>query len=446
MTWLYVPGLESSKSALAWERWVSLCETHSPGLELFALSSGKPTARPCSWSGWKTRPWIASLSGPTSPPSTVERGVAAWISSLRAYPASPSPSPASDERSETSAGSGRSYGDALATWEPSSSSWRTSQGSLPLGSATSSPTWPRAGGLRSGTLYQRPTSAHRTSASASSSSLLLPTPVSTTSETRVNRSPSGGAATRPLLTTAAARGLLSTPTSSMASNGNERRGGATIERTALAWTGSTPAQSTGSRQQGATWIWDPRAGGDEATYHPDSSGSRRATGQRPEDRATSGGASLTGRFILPTPTAAEGSGGAVVALASVVVIRERPCETSTSEALPTPSARDCRSGGVSEETMKKNARPLNERVASGNSRLRLSPEFVEAMMGLPLGWTSIRGSAAWLPPSSGRKHTRSTSTGPSASTPSATPSSRRPRRRRSGSSPRGSVGDPDDFG
>ena len=64
----------------------------SSDLEMFVTLSGKPSARPLSWRGWKTRPWIARLCGTISQPSTATRGVESWISSLRDTRASHSPS------------------------------------------------------------------------------------------------------------------------------------------------------------------------------------------------------------------------------------------------------------------------------------------------------------------------------------------------------------------
>lgn len=47
--------------------------------------------------------------------------------------------------------------DLLATYDPTSSSWRTSQHCLIEGLASFSETWPRSGMMRSGTAYQLPT-------------------------------------------------------------------------------------------------------------------------------------------------------------------------------------------------------------------------------------------------------------------------------------------------
>lgn len=75
MGWLYVPGLgelsldSSSPSEIATVPCVTL--------------SGKPSLRPLSWRGWKTRPWIARLSGTMWGHSMAKCGVGLWISSLR---------------------------------------------------------------------------------------------------------------------------------------------------------------------------------------------------------------------------------------------------------------------------------------------------------------------------------------------------------------------------
>lgn len=80
MAFLYVAGLEVSTwdSDLPW----------ASDTELSVTSSGKPTRRPSSWRGWKTRPWIQLLSGTLSNPSTASAGVESWISWLRASLAS----------------------------------------------------------------------------------------------------------------------------------------------------------------------------------------------------------------------------------------------------------------------------------------------------------------------------------------------------------------------
>ena len=81
MAWLYVPGLGESN-----------LESSSPvpNIEPSVTWRGKPI-RPRTWSReWKMGSWIKRLSGLTYEPSTRQRGVDAWISSLQARPALPS--------------------------------------------------------------------------------------------------------------------------------------------------------------------------------------------------------------------------------------------------------------------------------------------------------------------------------------------------------------------
>lgn len=82
--WLYVP------SACAPELEPSTSESPgSPTYEPWLTLSGKPSQRPFSWRGWRTRPWIRLLSGTTWSPSTAQRGVDAWILVVAGFPCQP---------------------------------------------------------------------------------------------------------------------------------------------------------------------------------------------------------------------------------------------------------------------------------------------------------------------------------------------------------------------
>jgi hypothetical protein len=74
---------------------------------------------------------------------------------------------------ENEAGCGPSTPDSFASYDPATSSWRTSQLSLLEDWGEWLETWPRAGMTRSGTAYQRPPSAPRTAVTGSG---LWPTP------------------------------------------------------------------------------------------------------------------------------------------------------------------------------------------------------------------------------------------------------------------------------
>lgn len=96
------------------------------------LWRSKPS-RPQSWrTRWQRVHWMRHLSGLTCEPSTLERGVAAWISSLRASRANRSQSPASAGATPTRATSGRTSAGLSTGRDRVSSFSKTSQASLLL--------------------------------------------------------------------------------------------------------------------------------------------------------------------------------------------------------------------------------------------------------------------------------------------------------------------------
>ncbi len=140
---------------------------------LWVGSSETPTPRPLSWQGWRKRPWMTRLCGPTLPPSTAARGAARWISSLRAGPASPSACPASAGEATTNAISGPTCGACSPKPAPPCSLPKTCPDTSRSASTLCTPTfetwvttWKRASSARR-------KSALRTSGNASS---FWPTP------------------------------------------------------------------------------------------------------------------------------------------------------------------------------------------------------------------------------------------------------------------------------
>lgn len=59
-------------------------------------------------------------------------------------------------------------------------------------------------------------------------------------------------------------------------------------------------------------------------------------------------------------------------------------EAVSARMFATPTARDWRSGKASKQTMERNSRPLSEQVGG-----LLNPEWVEWLMGWPIGWTEL---------------------------------------------------------
>ena len=163
--WLHVPFL-TPDSLCAPASADSVLESNlpCPDLPTSATWRGKPF-QPRSWPrAWRIYPWLRRLSGLTCLPSTAALGVESWISSLRASRASLTASPESAPEPKTSGGSGPTSCGSFARFDPRTSSWKTSQGSLALaGSTPASVTWPRSGSMRSGRCYARPTLAPLTS-------------------------------------------------------------------------------------------------------------------------------------------------------------------------------------------------------------------------------------------------------------------------------------------
>lgn len=134
MGWLFVPESEGSNSD-------SRSPSESNTIGVFVTLSGKASQRPLSWRGWKTRPWIARLSGTTLLPSRASRGVESWISSLRATRVSRSPSQASGGGIPTHDTSGRTSSESLTKSSHPSSSSKTSPATSLSASEKSSPTY-----------------------------------------------------------------------------------------------------------------------------------------------------------------------------------------------------------------------------------------------------------------------------------------------------------------
>ncbi|CDN93465.1 hypothetical protein BN949_02619 [Agrobacterium tumefaciens] len=174
--WLYIPPemtSAASRFAPASAASNSASTSQNQTIELFVTSSGKPSLRPLSWQGWKTRPWIRRLSGMTLPPSTARLGVERFISSLPDIPASPSASPAGARARTIPATSGLTSGESSLTLIPSGASSKTSKGICPWEPTRFSGTFDRWALQSKRACSARQKSARPTSVGGSS---LWPTP------------------------------------------------------------------------------------------------------------------------------------------------------------------------------------------------------------------------------------------------------------------------------
>lgn len=123
--WLFVPHMECP-SVQEWEDSTSDSKSLSPDIELWCSVNGKSTLRPYSWRGWKTRPYLKLLYGTISQPSMADRGVASFMSSLRATLANPGVTPASEKDTTTSALCSMTLPELSMRFNPSLYSLRTS--------------------------------------------------------------------------------------------------------------------------------------------------------------------------------------------------------------------------------------------------------------------------------------------------------------------------------
>lgn len=127
-----------------------------------AMSRTTPIVSKSSKPESKTASMTMPPSGMTLEHSTGDRGVDAWILSLRDSPALPSPLPVNEREPMTSVTCGPKHSVSLARFDPDTHSLRTSQGLLALDTLEPScVTLPRAGTMLNGVCWERTMLAHR---------------------------------------------------------------------------------------------------------------------------------------------------------------------------------------------------------------------------------------------------------------------------------------------
>jgi hypothetical protein len=166
MSWLFSQALvEESLAAhyLAGEPFAPSSATHTP---LRSWLRGKTTGH-----------YHLFLSGMTLQPLTGDRGEAVLTSFLAGFPARTFPLQAQAEASKVHAqGFGESLHGSFATFDRSTSSWRTAQPSLLGDSTLYSGTWPRSGTMRNGVCWERTMPVLRIAENESGLSGAWPTP------------------------------------------------------------------------------------------------------------------------------------------------------------------------------------------------------------------------------------------------------------------------------
>ncbi len=164
--WLHVPSVISACSRGSAPS-TSPCIDPSLKPDVWLLLRGKPTQRPYSLRGWKRATWTRRLSGVTSGHSqhALSEAVSIWWSA--AFPARTSALPVAETASKASGRDSSSPSRMpFATYDPATCSWRTLQPSLFEDSTPFSGGWPSSGSMRNGAVCERPTLARHISATA----------------------------------------------------------------------------------------------------------------------------------------------------------------------------------------------------------------------------------------------------------------------------------------
>lgn len=433
MTWLYLP---TTCLASALGSGVLTSESTLPSPDRFQSLSwrGKPR-QPQLWSrAWKMDRSLRRLSGLTLEPSTADRGAASWIASVRATRANPTALredarevPTTDGLSTRFSASSKKCGLVV-------SSAKTCRGTRTDSSGPSSRHW-REWVIALRQEYSRRAKSEPDISGSDSSS--WPTAKTATGDYSYSR----GDHSKPVLNLEGAAKMWPTATTNPDGRQKGMSPGASIRpnigMAAKLW--ATPNVPNGGRVN--------PAGTSETGIAPD--GSKKQIGIETQAKAwptptvnmitgpgtegRQGGANLQTAVaaIWSTPRASDGEkGGPNQSFGAGGV----PLPSMAAQ-WPTPTARDHRSIHASDATMAKNARPLSETVSrfspqdlpmdaglsylgsSQDSRRRflaflmsspacsalpktLNPNFVEWLMGWPIGWTAsaqpVTEFALWL--------------------------------------------------
>lgn len=297
----------------------------------FAQLNVMPTAQPFWRNGKPMDALRLSRFGLTLQLLTADRGEAMLTWFREDFLARISPSPAAETDSTASApDSGERWSASFARWDPDTSLWRTAQCSLLGGLDEFSEIWPNSGSMRSGECWERPTLELTTSESGSG---FLPTPVAIDTGSRFNRSASEGAASRPTLGAMARFDLWPTPTATLGAKGGR----------------VTPRKG----REGGTLI--------------------EAVSSR----------------MWPTPTARDWKDGNYPS----ELARKSP-GLGAKVKWATPNASDGRkwsNQSLAERKAKGQQIRLNTQVSpAGGGGGQLNPDWVEWLMGWPIGWTALQ--------------------------------------------------------
>lgn len=316
-----------------------------------ALSSGSPTPQAFLPPDRMTAFSRPSRSGMTFKPLTEDLGAAVLTWCQEVSRARTSASPAREQAStEPAAECGGTWRGSLARFDPATSSWRTAQPSLLEDWGESSVIWPRSGMTAGGQCWELPTLEHRISGTGSG--LLLPTPSASHCETRPAKTWNPKSQSGRSLGCMAATGMWPTPR----------------------------AGNPGSRPNGK--------GGKVLAEEVEIAAGLRQRGERmwPTPTASAMPCEGTQRIMRKKWLAGELS----LEEASAIAGRDvRKAQGKVPEMWPTPTVNDSKNSTLPPSQVKHDNLPgalIRSGQQLGGS---LNPDWVEALMGWPPGWTSL---------------------------------------------------------
>lgn len=363
MAWIHVPSqCAGSPSAPASAAWTSESPPPYPDTFRSVLWREKPIA-PASWRRtWKRAPFFRHLSGTTSPPSTASHGVAAWISSMAPRRASHSRSRGGAQARPTSGTSGHILPVLSARSAQPSLFSRTCQGLCRSACTTCKKTYEQWV-----TTLRRVSLARQNAALrmyASDFSCLLPTPQVTFS----NAIQQGGGnerngKLRPGLEAMAMFNMWPTPTAcSYGSNAHPGHVRPSLETLARQHPWPTPTVKGGHNKKGLS----AKSGDGLDTWVKDN--------------------------MWSTPTARHWKGAGPACYR-----RKSPCLSASVLQWPTPVASEATKGGPNQHHG--TGTPTLTSAVAGSApkaegTAKLSPDWVELLMGMPKQWSAIPGPTA----------------------------------------------------
>jgi len=402
--YLYVPGSED---------WSWDSESSGPSYAPYVTLSAKVSRRPYSARVWQSRPWIQLLWPTIFNPSMADRGVESFIASLRVPLASHSVRPADAKAKPTSDGSEKTSSESLMRFDPKSSSWRMSQGSLLGDSTPSSEDWKKLkqGGARSGVCFVR-TQRYgvRTAGKGSSWSRneQWPTPGvgSPNSQRGAGQDPAKRRAQGHQVNLMDAVSVWPTPrTISGGAESAERKqelgrtasGGGDLQAAAKAWPTPTAGDSkasgsrnvAGSKAHAGMSLTDLVTTGDSHGRAWVTPGPNDFKGSsQPGQRRGQLDEQVSHRFHLdlPTPTPGEQSSSDILHSLPLSKTWQTPVSSMNRKSQRAMSREgNSRRGGGQRSTPGLEQQVEQQR---GPGKARLNPNFVDWLMGWPPGWSA----------------------------------------------------------